>query len=164
MIAGGWWMNSHPIPRDQDVGFDFEAGDFVAPNGAGQHAGMAMRLASDWSSSLNHTNRLVIRFENGGGVIALKKDLFSAFETVYDAPEAGYEKEFVYAFGRKEDKILLDNKLKEDEYLVFKSSNTRGQSNYGKILGLDFGGGWIKIFYVYNPRMDDRNLEKLLQE
>jgi len=117
------------------------------------------------------TGKWVLRMKTDSpdtGFIRKNLDDYSKFKTVYHAPEIGYTNMLKFVSERTAEKILINTKLKDDEYIIFKVQNSTNSTmyNYGKIYQ-PFTYGWnrrhekymIHFTYYYNPVPDDRNLE-----
>jgi len=166
------------LPKGQKIGFDCFKGDFVTPFGKGENADFYLTYESvippnavtlhDWSFL---TNSLSLVAAEAGGFVTHKKDSFSKLVTHYEAPENGYAHVINYEMRRTHDKIFLNERLDESEYLFFKTRVRRKpegdeEACYGKIYELVFSEHYaetnkakIRISYYFNPAPNDRNLE-----
>ena len=168
------------FPKEKDVGFDCLREDFVAPWGRGKDSDFTFKYESvrppvragmKYPDFSGFTNSLVLSGVEGGGLITKQKDSFSQFVAEYEAPEGGYASVLDYELKRTTDKIFVDRKLGEDEYLFFKSrvrqkAGGGEEAHYGKIYRFVFGeslketnSATLKISYYFNPTPNDRNLE-----
>lgn len=163
---------SLPMPvQSQPIGFDFEAGDWVAPYGKGIFSDI--RLAYTWTTGEGVWRRhdFVVDFSNPqDGAYVVKKDEYCPFISEYEArQDFNYANHFQYVYERTSDKIIQDSKLSEHDIMVFRvrsETNEQGKivkASYGKIYGpLKFAQGpkkLIEFTYYFNPTPNDRNLE-----
>ncbi|MDD4442033.1 MAG: hypothetical protein WC328_13610 [Kiritimatiellia bacterium] len=168
------------FPKEKDVGFDCLREDVVAPWGRGKDSDFTFKYESvrpPVRSGMKYpdfscfTNNLVLSGVEGGGFITKQKDSFSQFVAEYEAPESGYTHSLGYEMKRTTDKIFVDRKLGEGEYLFFRSRVRRTvegseEAHYGKIYRFVFGeslretnSATLRISYYFNPTPNDRNLE-----
>jgi hypothetical protein len=152
------------------LGYDFEKGDWVTPYGAGARSDLYFTYTETVQDFWTYSNGLVVASTNGqDGFVRLKKDTFSKFPSVYEAPVTGYLPEVRFASERTKTHIIRDEKLGGSEYLVFRvrshvdADGNVTKANYGKIYGpLEFGVGreCLLIFsYYFNPTNNDPNIE-----
>lgn len=165
------------IPFEISAGFDFEAGDWVAPFGKGSIADATFHIVSKLQSDENINRadqlRVVINSEDGG-FIMLRQDLDSQMKSRYTAPTDGFERSSAYP--RNQDQrgsgSMYDMALNADSYIVFRirvekdSEGRITKSRYGKIYTLKFGdvrmdgkNGYVTVDYFLNPTDNDTNLE-----
>ena len=163
---------SLPVPvRDQPVGFDFEAGDWVAPYGRGSFSDMQLTYTWETGEGTWARHGFVIGFLNPqDGAYITQKDVYCLLMSEHEARnDAKYAKEFHYAAERTDDRIIQDSKLGEREIIVFRVRTEMDQqgrivnAQYGKIYGpFKFAQGPKKLVdftYYFNPTPNDRNLE-----
>jgi len=163
---------SLPMPvRDQPVGFDFEAGEWVAPYGRGSSPDM--QLTYTWTTGEDSWRRhdFTVEFTNSqDGAYMAQKDEYCPFMSEYEAwQDTGYAKRFQYAYERTSDRIIQDSKLGEHDIIVFRvrtEADPQGKivnARYGKIYGpFEFAQGrekLVRFTYYFNPTPNDRNLE-----
>lgn len=165
--------------KDQWFGFDFEAGDWIAPNGVGSSADIFFRVQAEYVDSKTASGTLEINFPNkGDGILAVDKSdyLNSELTMPYQAPESGYQS----SWSRHEETIYNKNKKPNTGYFMRVRSQSAGdeitQANYVKITEeIDFDPretGWhiahkdkpktfsrITFTYYFNPTPNDPNLE-----
>lgn len=161
-----------PIPvQDHPVGFDFEVGDWVVPYGKG--ISFDMQLTYTWATGEDTWRRhdFTIEFTQSlDGAYIAEKDDFCLFMSEYEARQDGsYQKEFQYAYERTDTKILLNNRLDEQQIMVFRVRTEKNQqggissARYGKIYGpFQFAQGrekLVRFTYYFNPTPNDRNIE-----
>ncbi len=145
--------------RNENADFYLTYESVIPPNAVTLH---------DWSFL---TNSLSLVAAEAGGFVTHKKDSFSKLVTHYEAPENGYAHVINYEMRRTHDKIFLNERLDESEYLFFKTRVRRKPEDdeeacYGKIYELVFSEHYaetnkakIKMAYYFNPTPNDRNLE-----
>jgi hypothetical protein len=163
---------SLPVPvRDQPVGFDFEAGDWVAPYGRGSFSDMQLTYSWETGEGTWARHGFLIGFLNPqDGAYITQKDEYCLLMSEHEArKDAKYAKEFHYAAERTDDRIIQDSKLGEREVMVFRvraEMDPQGKivnARYGKIYGpFKFAQGPKKLVdftYYFNPTPNDRNLE-----
>jgi hypothetical protein len=163
---------SLPVPvRDQPVGFDFEAGDWVAPNGRGSFPDM--QLTYKWTTGEGSWRRhdFTVGFTTAqDGAYISPKDEYCPFMSEYEArQDAGYATRFQYLYERTDNQIVHDSKLDKQEIMVFRvrtETNPQGKivnARYGKIYGpFEFAQGrekFVRFAYYFNPTPNDPNLE-----
>ena len=163
------------LPKKSEVfGFDFQVGDLVEPHGKGKHADVLLSCARDLPFEFPKTfsRYLTLSFNRENeGIIRRDKDSYSAFLSLYEAPENGYQPEISFCYQRINDKVIERNELGGAEYLLLRTRvemNNGGisKAHYAKIYSLGFGvsgdeneGGRVSIVYYFNPNENDRNLE-----
>lgn len=160
-----------PVPlRDTPVGFDLQAGDWVAPHGNGTQSDLLFMYKAEIQDFWNGSLELDITCTNGmDGVIQLQKDMESNFHSTYEAPISGYQSEVQFSFVTTTDRDLKVQKLGAPEYLVIRVRTVLDdegkilRAHYGKIYGpIEFGVGKehrVRFVYYFNPTPNDRNLE-----
>lgn len=163
-------INSGMPTRSVPVGFDFKAGDWVAPYGKGVSSDMLLTYSEAPETNTWERYDFSISFTNRcDGAYVRRKDGFSAFASDYEAPDNGYRGELSYVYERTDTKIIQEKRLAQDEVMVFRvrsKIDEKGnvvEANYGKIYGeFDFAHGPKKLVifsYYLNPTPNDRNLE-----
>lgn len=163
-----------PIPRNTPVGFDFEKGEPVNPYGNGEYPDVTLLFSSNAPLKFSpaRTNSLeIFTVDADEGFIKKTCDAQSSFKSIYECPETGYVRNWVFSFAYAYTKV--DNKrFPSGEYLMFRTrarhdgnGNLVG-SRYGKIYSLSFdddpdnpGKGFVSLDYRFNPTENDRNLE-----
>ena len=160
------------IPRDEEIGFDCEIGDWVAPHGKGKYPDFMMEYTSrndEWSDL---DIQFSITAKENEGFIQVPLDSFSYFKSIYEAPLAGYERNLNLSMKRENHKTLADIRVPENQYLVFRTrvemdgNGEMVKSRYGKIYEFIYdrsttkrGMGYVRFTYYFNPNENDRNLE-----
>jgi hypothetical protein len=163
------------FPKNETVGFDCLVGDFIEPFGKGTDADFyfwyesirpPLRDGQKYPSFSCFTNSVTISIPDGGGFATQKKDKFSQFVAEYEAPNKGYTTELNYGLKRTTDKVFINRRLDEKEYLFFKSRVKAARANFGKVYRLGFGdslketnSATLNLSYYFNPTPNDRNLE-----
>ena len=164
---------------DKDVGFDFEAGDFVAPFGSGKTSDLIFRY-NGWVKSIREfSGRLKVFF------VGDSDGSYDASELVYPPSELLFPHEVPddASFNPKplewerkrllseDGKAAYDNEDPAVNYFlrirsVKDSEGNLQQANYAKLQdGLKFdprsedGVCYVQFTYYFNPRANDRNLE-----
>jgi len=150
--------------------FDLDLCDWVEPHGNGKKANIYIYYYRDAKGMFTGEWVLKMKTENPEEGFRKKDfDTYSKFKTIYQAPEIGYTNmlEFISETTAKE--VLINTKLKKNEYLIFKVQNSTNSAvyNYGKICQPFLYGPddndrkkfklWLT--YYYNPTPGDRNLE-----
>jgi|GEM_PF-1082840 len=161
------------FPRNEEVGFDFEANDFVEPVGVGKYDDIKLYFSNEVEKVRGehiYTWQLTLTSDVDGGLFRLPKDIFSEFKSVYVAPKAGYEKKIIYTYKRSQNRVFIDMRASDQEYVIVKSRVRKDEDgniidkHYGKIYGLEFvngkEGAQIKLNYSFNPNSNDPNLER----
>ncbi|HQM51466.1 MAG TPA: hypothetical protein PLJ71_22535 [Candidatus Hydrogenedentes bacterium] len=159
------------LPADTNsLGFDFLAGDWVGPYGKGTHADMVYTYDEKRGGRSNYDLTITLSFPGeGNGFYMRKKDKFSALVSDQVAALSGYRPEGALRLHRVEGKYLCEERIADDDYLVFRVGNGREESGgakmayYGKMYGpLEVPHAWTRKFtmtYYFNPTPNDRNIE-----
>jgi hypothetical protein len=159
------------LPADTNsLGFDFLAGDWVGPYGKGTHADMVYMYDEKRGGRSNYDLTITLSFPGeGNGFYLRKKDKFSALVSDQVAALSGYRPEGALRLHRVEGKYLCEERIADDDYLVFRVGNGREESGgakmayYGKMYGpLEVPHAWTRKFtmtYYFNPTPNDRNIE-----
>lgn len=159
--------------RGGPVGFDVEAGDWVAPHGRGKEADLFFAYSSIIQDTWTFSNQLVIACRNEmNGLYRADKQLWSDFRSTYEADTDGYRPQFVFSLASTMERLLTDERLKDASYLMFRVRTVLDDegnivsARYGKIYGpIEYGesdsgsGGKIRFTYYLNPTPNDRNVE-----
>lgn len=160
------------LPHGEELGFDFQAGDWVGPHGKGVYPDFTMVHVSKNSTWEDLDNQLLITMKANEGFLQMPLDAFSQFRSVYEAPLSGYDPNIKLEKKNKDGRSLTETRIPEDHYLVFRTrakADEKGnliQSHYGKIYGFQYGHndltrgtGYVRFTYYFNPNENDRNLE-----
>ena len=161
--------------KGEAVGVDLKVGDLVSPHGKGEYAHIMLKCWGDKPIPLTLavSRYLTLSLDNEGeGFIRGGKDLQSAFYSLHEAPENGYEQAISFCYRRTNDKVLEEGELPKSEYLIFRTQVEPGKdgeiekAHYGKIYSMWFDisandreGAAISLTYYLNPTPNDRNLE-----
>jgi len=162
-----------PVPvHGEPVGFDFEKGDWVVPFGNGEHSDMQVSYKRTVDEETNRVcNDLLILFTNAmDGAYLSAKDEYSEFKSAYEAdPKAVYLNEYQFVSEGVPGKILRNVKMGGNEMMIFRVRTELGadgkvsKAHHGVIYGpIQFAQGRtrsVRFFYIFNPTMDDQNLE-----
>jgi len=156
---------------DKWLAFDLEKGDFLPPMGVGSIEDALIRfhvsgqMPDDWSITMDVT------FTNHpyAGAYRLKKDQWSDLKSAYNADtNAIYQTTFSFKYCHEKGVYPYSDKLKNDEYMVFRIRTTIDQegrlrsARYGKLYGPwhfeDAGGARVSGVFL-NRQDNDVNLE-----
>ncbi|MEI6424077.1 MAG: hypothetical protein WCP55_17815 [Lentisphaerota bacterium] len=164
------WMPSKIPTQNQDVGYDLEVGDWVAPHGKGKTADFIFNIAAE-NRDPKRDRKCVynIKFSNDKDGIQEynpNKAIQSVYRWPYEAPEDGYssalEKYDIVTSDKREKNVKNDNEINYI-YRVRTKTDEKGnivETRYGKINGeiMAFTNGGIQFTYYFNPS-GTRNLE-----
>lgn len=164
------WKPSKIPVFNQDVGYDLEAGDWVAPHGKGKTTDFVFNVAAENKDPKKDRKCVYsIKFTNEKDGIQeynAEKGNQSVYRWPYEAPEDGYsatlEKYNIVTSGSREKNIKNDNEINYI-YRVRTKTDEKGkilQAKYGKINGeiTVFSDGDIQFAYYFNPS-GNRSLE-----
>jgi len=156
------------------VGFDLEAGDWVAPHGKGVTSDFLVSLKRQFSDRRNYEASITITFPNkGDGLQPISpEDLNSGseFKLPRTAPEEGYEPKLTTSIGAAAGGPGHEDAQTNRSYFIRTRTVLDGDGNvksarYGKIDG-DFRLDAINsktclvlFTYYLNPSANDRNME-----
>jgi hypothetical protein len=156
------------------VGFDLEAGDWVAPHGKGVTSDFLVSLKRQFTDRRNYEAGITITFPNkGDGLQPISpEDVNSGSELKLPrtAPEEGYEPKLATTIGAKAGGPGHEDAQANRSYFirtrtVLDSDGNVKSARYGKIDGdirLDAINSktCIMLFtYYFNPTANDRNME-----
>ena len=150
--------------------FDCDVGDWVEPYGNGKKANIYIYYYRNCSSMFAGTWMLKMKTEDKStGIQIAEFDEYSKFESMYLAPTSNYTNFIEFVSKSTGKKKIIDTRLREKEYLIFKVQNSTNSAmyNYGKVYHPFLYGPddedrtkyKIWFTYYYNPVPDDRNLE-----
>ena len=157
-----WGISKIPV-FNQDVGYDLEVGDWVAPHGKGKTADFVFNVVAENKDPKKDRKCVYnIKFSNDKDGIQeynANKGNQSVYRWPYEAPEDGYvkkiEKYDIVSSDRREKNIKNDNEM---NYIYRVRTKTDGKGNiiearYGKIQGeiTVFSNGGIQFTYCFNP-------------
>jgi hypothetical protein len=159
---------------DKPLGFDLEAGDWVAPYGRGRTSDFIFKLEGRFNSVRDYNQSMMLTFGNVGDGIILTKfppQIGSDFKFPYEAPVGGYESQRIWKMGRDEKGISTTADHGGETNYIFRvrtSLDERGNVRaalYGVITGelIPVGGNneigrEVNFTYILNPDWT-RNLE-----
>ncbi len=156
--------------KDLAVGFDLEAGDWVAPYGKGKSQDILFTYRSQIQDYWTGVKELFIACSNKkDGFYRAKKDVWSKLRSIYEAPTNDYQSSIHLINEGTKDKVLKLENLDESEYLVFRVRTVLDEkgnivsARYGKIYGpIKYGASRkldrLMFTYYFNPD-GTRNLE-----
>ena len=154
-------------PTNEWVGFDCSACDWVEPLGNGRIPHVSFRSESCGVSPFQkgatpgYTNRLSLRTERGGfSVLRESGDSDSPFVGLL--PEPLQTNQLIFTQARTREKILEDGRLKNNEYIVFRSSTGTDDHeafHCGIIRRLDFSPGELQLEYFFNAEAGDLRVD-----
>lgn len=156
-------LNTHVPDLDKPVGFDLEAGDWVAPYGIGANADILFTGHFDKRADGESDFTLTVNFPKvGDGIQEFKvpeADKGSGLRSPHEAPTNGYQSQWVQTDNRKPGKPVETNRDPNRNYFFRVRTELDDKGNvksalYGKIYG-DF----MEFSYYLNPTPNDRNLE-----
>lgn len=166
--------------KGEEIGFDFEKGDFVSPYGEGENAQVYFKVQGGKKGDGSISGSLAMNFSKAEeGIQELYRlHQYSEFKYPYLAPENGYKPRLVlnyeYKLGRTDLSSLKEGNGSKPEGYVFKVVKQGGggqddESYYGKVLGdLSWSpvsserkqsAGFLAFTYYYNPIASSRSLE-----
>lgn len=158
---------------DSWLSFDLEKFDWVKPYGNGVNADVLLKFWHEKRGKNSHDyyNRMEVSFTNNpfAGTYVLHKDLWSRFQSVYEAStNMDHQASYVYEQRRYDDpRRDVVRRLEAENYLVFQTRtqvDAQGRlisAHYGKLYGPWFGGGkYMKLKgCFFNEVPNDVNLE-----
>jgi len=151
-------------------GYDLVCCDWTIPHGRGQHADVLVRQgleAINDTSDFRATMDLCFTNNLYSGVCRMAKDQDSEMKSVYTADtNAVYDTTMSFLYEKHPHKPIIDTRLAEDEYLVFRirtkvdDSGKLISAHYGKIYGpWSYFGKMMAGAVYFNPTPNDTNLE-----
>ncbi|MEM9298195.1 MAG: hypothetical protein AAGA64_07370 [Bacteroidota bacterium] len=143
------------------IGFDFEAGDWIAPYGNGKRNDMIVESRLDQREMLDYDHELIITFPNRfDGVQDIYYDTSqSSFRSDYQAPEEGYKSTWKYIRTRRPGEGEKGNVDKNRSYLLRVRTEADKNGNIVKANYVKIYGDFSQFTYYFNPTPNDRNLE-----
>lgn len=163
--------------KNQAVGFDLMAGDWVAPYGKGSASDLLFTLTDTVpfvSAEKPYDETLTITFGNkGDGIQSVLAPINqgSDLRVPRYAPEDGYEPQLVKQMGRPAEGKPINPGTREDQNFFFRVRTVLDDDGkiksalYGKIDGditcdvINSKTGLIQLTYCLNPNPNDRNME-----
>ncbi len=164
-----WGISKIPV-LNQDVGYDLEVGDWVAPHGKGKIADFIFNVEGTYKDWKNNSCNCKMKFtnpEDGIQEYLFDKKGQSSFKWPYDAPLNGYlpvlEKYLKMTDGKMDSNIERNINNKHYIFRVRTKTDEKGNiisAKYGKIEGdvAASSGGSIEFNYYFSPS-GDRSLE-----
>jgi len=170
------WVYDLMIPAvDQNIGFDLEKSDWVAPYGKGEVSDLIFKLERKLGGKTKsgfqiHDTTLTISFSNAGdgiqSILVPPRNGRSELRLPAVAPEGGYLMNVVKRKYREDGKPSFSD-VREDQNYLFRVRTKKDENGnivsalYGKIHGdfEDFDRGKLSFRYYLNPTPNDRNLE-----
>ena len=148
----------------------------MEPHGKGKQSDVVLMSHGDkpFPLTYNYSETLVIKSNNSvGGFIRKNKDDWSILLSENEAPQDGYRSGLTFFTTSKEGTPVVEDNLKENEYLLFRTrvltdeNGNLKSAHFGKIYGPlthginsnDREGAGATITYYFNPTPNDRNLE-----
>ncbi len=156
-------LNTHVPALDKPVGFDFMAGDWIAPYGKGVNADMLFTGHFDKHTDGESDFALTVSFPKAGDGIqefsVRDADGVSGLRSTHEAPADGYQPQWVQTDNRKPGEPVETNRDPKRNYYfrvrtVLDANGSVKSALYGKIYG-DF----MEFSYYLNPTPNDRNVE-----
>ena len=160
--------------EDTNLGFDLQQGDWVQPHGKGRMSDLIFKFTRRNTSRSDYEGSALLVFTNKfDGIVKINNiENQSDFKLPRYAPEAGYEKEYIYTHGKSPDQGYFGTcKYTDKKYYFFrvrsvvdKEDNLK-EALYGKIsnhivfAGVGTDNFRVKFTYYLNPTPNDRNLE-----
>jgi len=152
-----------PPEPEKWIGYDVEAGDWVAPYGKGQTSDFEMKTHSlrDNDEFEDFHHEFQIRFPNKhDGFVTAERHQDSVFQSPYLAPEkADYKSDKTIYIKRKPGGPRLTNNEPNRCYVL--RLRTKVDAN-GNIVSCHYGktyGDFLDFKCYFNPTPNDRNLE-----
>jgi hypothetical protein len=168
------------IPYDgTEIGFDLQAGDWVAPSGTGDNADLILKVDRRIRSDRDYSGVLTLSFPNekdGIKQFDANRHAGSVLLSPYVAPEEGYSRRKTWRQSRtpgdagKSDNFTDDERPNQNYLLrvrtVLDEQGRVKSALYGKIygdihlyVGTKVPNAGIGFTYYLNPAPNDRNVE-----
>jgi hypothetical protein len=154
--------------EDKPMGFNLMVGDWVTPNGKGEHTDMFFTVHRKIISKSKYACTLTITFPNkGDGIVVApsEPDTGSEFKTSRTAVESGYESELDLHYSNTNSPESVFGYFVRVQTVLDENGNVKS-ALYGKIRGnFRFYAGTIMpragmgFDYYLNPTPNDRNVE-----
>lgn len=163
--------------KNQSIGFDLVAGDWVAPYGKGGVADLVFKLEESFpyvSVDKPFHAILTVSFSNkGDGIQSVLVPINQGSELRLPryASEDGYEPTLIKETGRATEGKPINSGIREDQNYFFRVRTVLDEKGniksalYGKIFGditcdvINSKTGLIQFSYCLNPNPNDRNME-----
>ncbi|WFB36362.1 carboxypeptidase-like regulatory domain-containing protein [Kiritimatiellota bacterium B12222] len=164
--------------NDEWLGYDFEVGDFVPPQGEGKTIDVYFKVNTEMTAPRDGRGTFEMKFKEEEGIILVEEGYLrlSEMKMPHVAPDKGYTPHFY----REEESFRNKNRLKGVGYFfrtrVVKENDEVVSANYGKILeDIRFGPrhanllvknptkpdsyATVSFSFYFNPTSNDRNVE-----
>ena len=156
------------------LGFDFEAGDWVAPYGKGKSTDLLIEAKSRFTTLQDFDAKVTITFPKRlDGIVAFSasQQSGSVLTSPQLAPSDGYATTRSRTISRRPDAGRSDTATDENINYMFRVRTVEDEkgnikeANYGKIYGeIGFGGfaqpkPSVSFWYYFNPKVNSRSLE-----
>lgn len=151
----------HP-KEGENVGYDFEVGDWVTPHGKGKKIDIIIYSSSDRKSSANYDYKFKVTFPNPlDGLLSFRSDWVSELRSLHCAPINGYRPKLDLHWWRKPDSNggQGNQKNQKQNYWVRVRSKVDEEGNLISAHYVKIYGDFPDIQYYFNPTPNDRNLE-----
>ncbi|TDJ28585.1 MAG: hypothetical protein E2O57_04230 [Gammaproteobacteria bacterium] len=150
-----------PIILDEEFGYDFQVGDYVAPHGKGVVSDLLLKIRYTEKDFWNYDYYLSLRFSNekDGLLPFYFENANSKFRSKYNAPLSGYVGKWNYKrIARKGEKDDTNMDKRRNYFFrvrtVVDKNGDIQSAHYGKIYG-----EFPSIIYYFNPITNQRNIE-----
>ncbi len=158
----------------QPIGFDFEAGDWVAPYGKGKSTDLLIEAKSRFATLEDFDAKVTFTFPKRlDGIVAFSSSQQSGsiLTSPQLAPSDGYATTWSRTISRRPDAGRSDTATDENINYIFRVRSVEDEkgnvkeANYGKIYGeISFGGfaqakPSVGFWYYFNPKVNSRSLE-----
>ncbi len=154
--------------EDEPMGFDLKVGDWVTPNGKGEHTDIFFTAHRKIISERKYDCTLTVTFPNKGDGLAVasaEPDGGSEFKTSRTAAESGYEPERILHYSNTNQPESVFGYFIRVRTVLNDDGNVKS-ALYGKIPGnFRFFAGTkapkagMAFTYYLNPTANDRNVE-----
>jgi hypothetical protein len=148
---------------NETVGYDLFVGDWVKPYGKGTSADILLKADRNKRSEQDFDSKLTVTFPNKGDGLQVfntsSENGFSELKSPREAPETGYQAEWIQTHNRQAGKPEQSNRDNKRAYFfrvrtILDEHGNVISAKYGKIYG-DF----LNFSYYLNPDNNSRNME-----
>jgi hypothetical protein len=151
------------VPRKgMPCSYDFEVGDWLAPDGKGKTADIVFTVDSKDTSGGDFTSLVKISFPNKGDGLLRFLDKPNqgkdCLKSAHQAPENGYQPVAEYFRNRENGRFATD--LNTDANYYLRTRTVLGAD--GKVISAHYAkvyGEFMYFSYYFNPTANDRNVE-----
>jgi len=165
------------IPKDGEViGFDLEAGDWVAPYGQGSRKDLLFEATRNIVSPNDYSATLTLTFPNDGdGLLLVEEEprFGSELRLSHEAPEGGYQPTKTWTYGRKPGEMHDGSTVWNEKHNYFLRVRTElnpdgsvKTAHYAKVhsdirmyVGTKAPQAGLHFTCYFNPTANDQNLE-----